>query len=137
MPKRSKTNTNSKTLPLKQSRTSSDSASKGKSTKPDSQKSPNDKKEKPKLDPRLKPIKRIVEAQPTDAFQSILFSLAEKNLLSLMKIHKKEEEVAKFGGNEDFIPGSLNFKPKLMCVDSLKANKATMTAISEWNNKIT
>lgn len=136
MPKRNKTPSNSTTLPSKRSRTDDSGTSKGKNAKHDTHKSPKEKAEKSLLDPRLKCIKRLVEAQTTDDFQSILFSFAEKNFLSLMQINCKEKGIAKFGGDDNFIPGSLDFKPKLTLVEALKNDESTIKALNVWEDKI-
>lgn len=60
---------------------------KSKKTSPNSVK----KKKEKGLDPRLAPIKRLVEGQNNETLQSLLFLFAEKSLLSIMEIHKKRE----------------------------------------------
>lgn len=108
---------------------------KGNSKKSKASSSPPTKKAKV-LDPRLHPIKRIVEGQKNAALQSLLFKFAEETLISLMAIHKKERGIAKLRGNDEYVPGSVDFKATLQFPSELKNTEATNVEISGWETDI-
>ena len=84
----------------------------------------------------MKPIQKLVEEQPTEDFQSILFSFAEENLISLMSLHKKELGLAKFCGNNDYIPTSIRFKCPLTYPEGLKNDQETIDKETGWKEDI-
>ena len=98
----------------KKARRDKEGTSKGDGTK---QATSNKKKDSKKLDPRFAMIRRLVEGQPTEEFQSMLFSYAEKTLSSLKFLKSKDSGVGKFLANVDYIPGNLDFDPPLTFPD--------------------
>ena len=102
----------------------------------DKQKKLTKEKERRKADARLQTVRSLVEEQPTDAFQSMLFSFAEKNLGLISKNEKKALGVAKFGGDADFIPGSLDFEPKLDVHSSLVTDTASTEELETWKVEV-
>ena len=81
-------------------------------------------------------MRSLVKRQPTDAFQSMLFSFAEENLVLISKNEKKSLGVAKFGGYTDLIPNSLDFDPKLDIHSSLTNDKALTQELENWKVKV-
>ena len=83
-------------------------------------------------------VKELVECQPTKELQSLLFALAESTLTRLTKIIKKESGVAKFDGNDEFIPCSCRLLPVLNTHGDLsKTDDDTIAELEKWNETLT
>jgi len=137
MPRTKRSSTSTNKLVSKKARKGKDGDSKGDNSKlPSNDKKKKKKKDGDTLDPRLTTVKRLVEAQPTEELQSMIFSFLEKTLGTLYFIRKKDSGVRNFRADKDFIPGSLGFKPELTFPDSLKYDEATMNELTGWNEDL-
>ena len=121
----------------KKERSSTTRTSPGSLPKPTKPSALSKDQERWKKEPRLQTIQRIVEEQPTEAFQALLFSLAEKNLKTLMRTHKKVQGVRKFSANANYIPNSLrNFGPEIGIHPSLQEDPDSLEELTGWKDDL-
>ena len=118
----------------KSKNTSTRSTSTGLIVKPSKQSHILKERERLRSDPRFVTIKRIVEEQATDAFQHMLFSLAEK-LWSLVKMKEMAQGVGKFDTEDDYIPNWLwEFKPVLSIHLALLEDQEFHDKKTQWED---
>ena len=87
-------------------------------------------------DPRFVMIRRMIEAQPTEEFQSMLISFAEKTLSTLKELSKKDSGVGKFRADDDYIPNSLDFAPPMTFPDGLRNDEETTDELEGWKEDL-
>jgi hypothetical protein len=88
------------------------------------------------FNPKLIPIKSLVEAQPTTDLQSTLFALANNNLVSMITLKHKELGLAKLKSEDDYVAISIRFDPPLFYPKELRTDQATIDEEIGWKNDI-
>lgn len=91
---------------------------------------------KQQIDRRLFIVKDLVERQPTAELRQKLFDFSESTLVQLNKIKFKEQSLAKFNSNEDYIANSCKIAPTLHYPAGLEDDEATKEELAGWKDDV-